>query len=84
MPGSFIEVRRARGVSVGIDRLTPRETEVLKQVAEAKSSREVAAALGISVRTVEGHVCMILRKLGVRNRMEAARRWWEHQNGIGG
>jgi DNA-binding NarL/FixJ family response regulator len=84
VPGYFVEVTRAGGVSVGIDRLTPRELEVLRQEAEAKSSREIAAALGISVRTVEGHVCMILRKLGVRNRMEAARRWWEHQNGIGG
>jgi DNA-binding CsgD family transcriptional regulator len=83
MPGSFIEVRRAGGVSVGIDRLTPREVEVLKQEAEARTNVEIAAALGISVRTVEGHLSLVYRKLGVRNRMEAARLWWEHQNGIG-
>ena len=57
---------------MGIDRLTPRELEVLKQEAEARSNVELAAALGISVRTVEGHLCLIYRKLGVRNRTAAA------------
>jgi len=69
---------------MGIDRLTPRELEVLKQEAEARSNVEIAAALGISVRTVEGHQCLIYRKLGVRNRTAAARIWWEHRNGRGG
>ncbi|MFW6089707.1 MAG: response regulator transcription factor [Gemmatimonadota bacterium] len=68
---------------MGIDRLTPRETEVLELIAEARSSPEIAAALGISVRTVEGHLCLVYRKLGVRNRMEAVRIWWEHENGVG-
>jgi DNA-binding NarL/FixJ family response regulator len=84
MPGSFIEVRRARGVSVGIDRLTPREREVLELEAGGLTNGAIATALGISVKTVEGHMSMVLRKLGVTNRTEAARRWWEHENGIGG
>lgn len=69
---------------MGIERLTPRELEVLELVAEPKSSAEVADALGISIRTVEGHLCLVYRKLGVRNRTAAARIWWEHQNGAGG
>lgn len=67
-----------------IESLTPRELEVLELMAEGKSSKEVAAALGISMRTVEGHLLLIFRKLGVRNRTAAAKIWWEHQNGTGG
>jgi DNA-binding CsgD family transcriptional regulator len=69
---------------VRIESLTPRELEVLELMAEAKSSKEVADALGISMRTVEGHLLLIFRKLGVRNRTAAAKIWWKHQNGTGG
>lgn len=57
---------------------------MLELVAEPKPSAEVADVLGISIRTVEGHLCLIFRKLAVRNRTAAARIWWEHQNGSGG
>ena len=53
-------------------RLSAREQEVLRLVANAKSDRAIAAALTISPRTVQSHVAAILRKLEVRNRAEAA------------
>lgn len=82
-PGKVVE-DRVTGVCVGIEGLTPRELEVLERVAEPSASKEVADTLGISVRTVEGHLCLVYRKLGVRNRTAASKIWWEHQNGAGG
>jgi DNA-binding NarL/FixJ family response regulator len=69
---------------VSIESLTRRELEVLELLAEGKSSAGIAAVLGVSVRTVEGHLYLTFRKLGVRNRTAAGRIWWEHQNGAGG
>jgi DNA-binding NarL/FixJ family response regulator len=53
--------------------LTPRELEVLKLIAEARSSKEIAAELVISVKTVERHRQNILDKLGMRDRVELTR-----------
>jgi DNA-binding NarL/FixJ family response regulator len=44
--------------------LTPRERETVQLLANGKSNKEVAAALGISVKTVETHRATIMRKLG--------------------
>jgi DNA-binding NarL/FixJ family response regulator len=55
--------------------LSSREQEVLRLLAEGMTDREIAAALAISPRTVESHVSSVLRKLGVRNRAEAAQRY---------
>jgi DNA-binding NarL/FixJ family response regulator len=55
------------------DVLTPRELEVLKLVAEAYSSKEIAQALVISLKTVERHRANILEKLGMRDRVELTR-----------
>ena len=46
--------------------LSPREREVLRLVAEGKSSKEIAASLGIAVPTVETHRRQISEKLGLR------------------
>jgi DNA-binding NarL/FixJ family response regulator len=53
--------------------LTPRELEVLKLIAEAKSSKEIAALLVISVKTVERHRQNILDKLEMNDRVELTR-----------
>jgi DNA-binding NarL/FixJ family response regulator len=49
------------------DRLTPREREVVQLVAEGKSSKEVATALGLSVKTAETHRSNIMRKLDIHS-----------------
>ena len=53
--------------------LTPRELEVLKLIAEAHTSKEIAEELVISVKTVERHRQNILDKLGMRDRVELTR-----------
>ncbi|WP_280414663.1 response regulator transcription factor [Nocardia carnea] len=53
--------------------LTPREEEIVKLVAEGYSSREIAADLVISVKTVDRHRANILQKLGLRDRLALTR-----------
>jgi two-component system nitrate/nitrite response regulator NarL len=52
--------------------LTPRELEILRHVAEGESNKAIGRALDITDGTVKLHVKSILRKLGVRSRVEAA------------
>ncbi|HEX7083108.1 MAG TPA: response regulator transcription factor [Gaiellaceae bacterium] len=56
-----------------LDPLTPREVEVLKLIAEGSSSKEIAAELVLSIKTVERHRANILGKLGMRDRVELTR-----------
>jgi len=55
------------------DVLTPRELEVLKLIAEAYTSKQIADTLFISIKTVERHRQNILDKLGMRDRVELTR-----------
>jgi DNA-binding NarL/FixJ family response regulator len=50
-------------VTPGRNRLTPREREIVQLLAEGKSTKEVAVALGLSVKTAETHRSNIMRKL---------------------
>jgi DNA-binding NarL/FixJ family response regulator len=61
--------RAQRGESGFEDPLTPRETEVVKLIAEGHSSREIGALLQISDKTVERHRANVLDKLGLRDRV---------------
>jgi len=58
--------------------LTPREIEVLRLVAAGRSNKDVAASLGISVRTVERHLSNIFGKIGVASRAAATAFAYEH------
>jgi NarL family two-component system response regulator LiaR len=64
----------------GPDELTPRETEVLRLIAEGMSNREIAQALTISEKTVKTHVSNILSKLHLADRTQAA--IYAHQHGL--
>ena len=66
------ELPRAAAARSGAE-LTEAEKRVADQVARGATNREAAAALFISVRTVETHVASIYRKLGVRTRSELRR-----------
>jgi DNA-binding NarL/FixJ family response regulator len=55
-----------------IQPLSPRETEVLAEIRLGRTNREIAEKLQVSTTTVNKHVHKVLRKLGVRNRAEAA------------
>ncbi|HEV2804636.1 MAG TPA: helix-turn-helix transcriptional regulator [Chthoniobacterales bacterium] len=59
--------------------LTPRQGEVLQWVTAGKRDSEVAAILGLSPRTVNKHVQLILKKLHVETRTAAANWWHERQ-----
>lgn len=57
----------------GEDELSPRETEVVKLIAEGNTSREIAAVLTISEHTVERHRANVLEKLHLKDRVALTR-----------
>ena len=67
----FIERADERGQD--FDLLTQRELEVLKLIAEGHTSKEIAAMLVISIKTVDRHRTNMLEKLGMRDRVELTR-----------
>jgi DNA-binding NarL/FixJ family response regulator len=73
----FVEVQAGAAQTSSAHRmdLTGRETEILEKMAAGMTDREIADDLRISTRTVESHVANVLRKLGVRNRTAATRRF---------
>lgn len=52
-------------------RLTPAEREVARLLLDYASTREIAVARGVSVKTIQGAISNIIGKLGVSNRVEA-------------
>jgi DNA-binding CsgD family transcriptional regulator/tetratricopeptide (TPR) repeat protein len=71
------ELTRIGGRKPSDGSLTLRQRRVAELVAEGHTNQEVATALSITVRTVEGHLSRIYPKLGVRSRSGLARRFAE-------
>ncbi len=69
---SILAIRRPR--------LTRRELEILRLVAEGRSNRDVARLLWVTDQTVKFHLANVYRKLGVRGRCEAAH--WSREHGL--
>jgi FixJ family two-component response regulator len=70
------EAARAReAVARRLARLTTREREVARLLAAGRRSKEVAAAIGISTRTAEGHRRQVLQKMGVGSTAELVIEW---------
>ncbi len=67
---ALIEDYRQKAKVEPYDRLTAREREILKLVAEGHTSREIAGMLFISLKTVLGHRTKIMEKLDIHNRTE--------------
>ena len=65
--------RAKRGEAVPTDPLSPRESEIVKLVAEGLTSKEIATTLVISEKTVERHRANVLEKLGLRDRVDLTR-----------
>jgi DNA-binding NarL/FixJ family response regulator len=70
---SLVREWMADGATGPAEPLTPREQEVLKLIAEANTNREIGAILHLAEKTVESHRANILRKLGMRDRVQLVR-----------
>jgi len=66
------ELRSARAEEEGMERLTPREHEILDMITAGKTNREIGAELFLSEKTVKNYVSNLLGKLGMGRRSEAA------------
>jgi len=74
-PEASAALVRARGRAdavAGLEALTAREREVLAQIAEGRTNRQIARLLEMSEKTVKTHVSSVLAKLGVADRTQAA------------
>jgi DNA-binding NarL/FixJ family response regulator len=75
---AFADTRTSRPAQP-IEPLTDREEQVLVTVARGRTNGEIAEQLHISLSTVKTHLAALMRKLGVRNRVELA--MWAHETG---
>ena len=66
------QARRDKSNEEGLQELSPREMEVLDQVTQGQTNKEIAAFLSISEGTVKNHMRNIMDKLHLRNRAQAA------------
>jgi DNA-binding NarL/FixJ family response regulator len=70
--GTLMRAGAAGPAVHGVGALTSREREVLQQIADGRSNREIARLLHVSEKTVKTHVSAVLAKLGVADRTQAA------------
>ncbi len=67
---ALVEEYRQRGEGEPFDRLTARERQILKLIADGRTSQAIADTLTISLKTVLGHRTKIMEKLDIHNRSE--------------
>jgi DNA-binding NarL/FixJ family response regulator len=79
-PRAARELIDERGSGPGAGRLSARETEVLALVARGLPNKLIARQLGISERTVKGHLTRVFEHIGVSDRTQAA--LWAGRHGI--
>ena len=72
-------LRRASGARLPHEKLTPRELDILKEIARGKSNKAIAYDLNLTEGTVKGYVSVVLSKLGVDDRTQAALYAVKHQ-----
>lgn len=67
-----MELREKMIAYGNLPRLTARELEILKHIVTGKSNTEIARELSLSAHTIKAHVCSILHKMCVSDRVQAA------------
>jgi FixJ family two-component response regulator len=67
-----LQARQAE-IATRLALLTPREHEVMEMVADGRSNKEIANALGVSAKTVEAHRARVMEKTGARSLAELVR-----------
>lgn len=77
----FSDLALGEDISISSGKLTSREEEVLRSVAQGLTTKEVASKLCVSVKTVKSHITKIYSKVGIRNRSEAT--MYALKNGLG-
>jgi DNA-binding CsgD family transcriptional regulator len=60
------------------DPLTPRELEILALLAAGNTTADIAEQLGIAPGTIKTHLTSVYKKIGARNRVQAARHYLDH------
>lgn len=69
----------AKNVDSAVSKLTPRESQIAKYVANGESNRKISEYLSISERTVKAHLGVIFRKMGLKDRLQLALYMSKHQ-----
>jgi DNA-binding NarL/FixJ family response regulator len=71
VPPQILQKQHAQLTSINEHQLTPRQFEILKQLATGKSNKEIARQLSLSESTVRAHVAAVLKSFNVANRTHA-------------
>jgi DNA-binding NarL/FixJ family response regulator len=67
LPPTSPEIVRSGSKGASLERLTPRQREVLQLIAEGRSTKEIALFLNVSVKTVETHRTQLMDRLGIHD-----------------